>query len=368
MIAKPAANHDQPSDPQRRAGAQAERQMAFYLHRAFATNADLHVLNDLRLVDPEQPDPDGRPGVCQIDHLVLHRFGAFIIESKSVAGEVTVGTDGTGGDEWTRRFQGRHQGFASPIRQAERQGQFLRTFLQRHREELLGKVALGLRTLTKLIAGADQRGFRFMPIQIIVAISDNGTIRRLGKWKEPGTPFQTFVCKADLVPDKIREQFEMHRSGGALLGQEQGQYGVWSMKPEELAGVSTFLVEHHTPRRSTVPVAPRNSTTPPTATTNPLPTSPPSSSPPNHIQHKAPPLDAPACKVCGGAQLAGMWGKYGYYWRCNACSANTAMPTTCSACGAKGYRGDIVRIRKEDIKYIRECASCNTKEEIWTDR
>ena len=33
------------------------------------------------------------PGVCQIDHMVLHRWGLFIIESKSVYDEVTVQSD-----------------------------------------------------------------------------------------------------------------------------------------------------------------------------------------------------------------------------------------------------------------------------------
>lgn len=35
MIAKPLTQSDPPSDPKLRAGVEAERQMAFYLHRAF---------------------------------------------------------------------------------------------------------------------------------------------------------------------------------------------------------------------------------------------------------------------------------------------------------------------------------------------
>ncbi|MEO1407846.1 MAG: nuclease-related domain-containing protein, partial [Pseudomonadota bacterium] len=128
MIVKPPSTDPRPTDPRLRAGIQAERQMAYYLHRAFATSSNLYVINDLRLVDPEQPEPDPRtggssPGVAQIDHLVLHRFGAFIVESKSVTGTVTVRDDG-GGDEWTRSGKG----MPSPLRQAERQGEFLRAF------------------------------------------------------------------------------------------------------------------------------------------------------------------------------------------------------------------------------------------------
>src|SRR5690606_19783932 len=92
------------------AGAQAELQMAHYLHRAFAAEPDLHILNDLRLVDPEQPEHNGKPGVCQIDHMAIHRWGMFIIESKSVAEVVEVRDDGHGGDEWVRVYRGRRSG------------------------------------------------------------------------------------------------------------------------------------------------------------------------------------------------------------------------------------------------------------------
>lgn len=64
MIVKPPNNEPLPSDPRHRAGAEAERQMAFYLHRDFSSEVGLLILNDLRLVDPDQPEHDGRPGVC----------------------------------------------------------------------------------------------------------------------------------------------------------------------------------------------------------------------------------------------------------------------------------------------------------------
>lgn len=65
MIAKHAEPHAESSDPRLRAGAEAERQMAFCLHRDFASEAGLLVLNDLRLVDPDQPEHDGRQSHCR---------------------------------------------------------------------------------------------------------------------------------------------------------------------------------------------------------------------------------------------------------------------------------------------------------------
>jgi hypothetical protein len=356
MIVKNAEPHADSSDPRLRAGTEAERQMAFYLHRDFASEAGLLVLNDLRLVDPDQPEHDGRPRVCQIDHLALHRWGAFIIESKSVTDEVSVRDDGAGGDEWTRRYGGREHGFPSPIQQARRQGLFLRVFLQRHREELLGKMPAGLRTLSKLMAGTDQRGFGNMPIQIIVAISDCGKIRRVNRWKEPTEPFRTFVSKADLVPAKIREEIGKHKAAGGLLSESKGDYGVWSMKAEEVLAVAEFLAARHEAKARVAPAVRTASTTAPatSSTTEQSGPAPIAST-------------GPVCKGCGGAGLSAQWGKYGYYWKCLNCGTNTSMPTICSACGAEGHRGKVVRIRKDGPKYFRACEQCGIEERIWTE-
>lgn len=356
MIVKNAAPHADSSDPRLRAGAEAERQMAFYLHRDFASEAGLLILNDLRLVDPDQPEHDGRPGVCQIDHLILHRWGAFIVESKSVTDEVSVRDDGAGGDEWTRRYGGREHGFPSPIQQARRQGEFLRVFLQRHREVLLGKLPTGLRTISKLMAGTAQRGFRNMPVQIIVAISDRGRIRRVNRWKEPTAPFRTFVSKADLVPAKIHEEHGKHKAAGGLLSEANGEYGVWSMKAEEVPAVAEFLAARHEVKTPAEPaVQPVKTTASMTSSTT-------------RQSRPAPIASAgPACKGCGGAGLSARWGKYGYYWKCQSCGTNTSMLTVCSACGAEGHRGKVVRIRKDGPKYFRACEQCGIDERIWTE-
>ncbi len=76
--------------------------MAHYLHRRFKGDPEAHVLHGLRIEDPDQPEQDGSPGVCQIDHLIVHRWGIFIVESKSVTEAVRVRPDGSGGDEWSR--------------------------------------------------------------------------------------------------------------------------------------------------------------------------------------------------------------------------------------------------------------------------
>ncbi len=327
--------------------------MAHYLHRHFANDREVHVLHGLRLEDREQREQNGSPGVCQIDHLIVHRWGMFIVESKSITEEVRIRPDGSGGDEWSRVYRGREKGMPSPIRQAERQSEFLRTILRRNREELLGRMPFGLRTLAKVLNGTDLRGFGAVPIQLIIAISDQGRIQRLDGWKEPRKPFRVFVSKADGVPGKINAELERHRKGASMLRvQLPNEYGLWSMQESEAERVAEFLAERHVDRSRTTPA--RSIRAVPDAPSNA-----------RDIAAGAHATRA-ACKHCGATDLhAGF--NYGYYWRCGECGGTMNMPTVCSSCGTKGRRGKGVRVRKDGKYYFRDCETCGHSETIWIE-
>ena len=259
MIAKDYKAATWPRDAREYAGSEAEKQMAHYLHRRYQSDPEVYLLHQLRLKDADQREQDGSAGVCQIDHLVVHRWGFFLVESKSVIEEVQVGPDGGGGDEWSRTYRGERYGMPSPIRQARRQAEFLRALLcvQNRRTELLGRWALGARTVARVLGRSDQRDFVYAPMQLIVAISDRGRILRLDGWEAPKKPFRVFVAKADLVTEYIDEELDRHRIGANPLDvRPMGKYGLWSMKPEEVSRVAEFLARCHTERRWDRPVDP----------------------------------------------------------------------------------------------------------------
>lgn len=345
--------------------------MAHYLDRTFSGDEAVFVLHGLRLEDHDQLEQNGSPGVCQIDHLVVHRWGLFVVESKSVTEEVRIRSDGSGGDEWTRVYRRREQGMPSPLRQARRQADFLRAFLQRNREDLLGRQPVGFRTIVRVVVGTDQRGFRNAPIQQVIAVSDDGRIKRVGGWKEPHKPFRAFVAKADLVPAKITKELEVHRRCASLTNtQMDGDYGKWVIETPEAKKVAEFLAERHT-NRSGARIAEPDVYPPASGPedTGPKATELNSSlSTPREVRGKTASdreSAQAACRHCGSNNLEARSGRYGYYWKCDSCDENTSMPQVCSACGAKRPHA---RVRKAGKRYFRDCDECGTSEAIWTGR
>ncbi|MCW3094613.1 MAG: hypothetical protein JWL77_231 [Chthonomonadaceae bacterium] len=194
--------------------------MAYYLRRAFAAVEEIRIFHDLRL--------EHKGEVAQIDHLVLHRWGIVLIESKSVTTTVRVNKQG----EWARRVQGRWQGMPSPVLQVRRQGDLLKILLRENTERLLDKILVL------------QFGFGYMPVDCLVAISDVGIIERVGN---PNLPE---VCKSDQVTERVTALVTHYRKVNSLLttlvgGDDKGSWH--TLRPQEMQRISDFLLQRHTP-------------------------------------------------------------------------------------------------------------------------
>lgn len=217
-----AADH-RDNDDLSRTGAKAEQQMAHYLRRAFGGSADTLVLNDIRL----EIEEDIKEAI-QIDHIVIHKHGLIIIESKSVIGRIAVNERG----EWMRIWSGGSRGMPSPVLQAKRQAEMLRKVLRSECDNLLGK----------FLFGQLQKRFGNCPIEILVAISDEGIIERKKDIPE--------LYKADQIPEQVQAILERHRKAARIVG---GNYsltncdGVMDFSEQEQRNIATFLVEHHYP-------------------------------------------------------------------------------------------------------------------------
>lgn len=301
-----------------KAGAEAEEKMAFYLRRSFADSKKIRVFNDLRFKD----DTDDR---AQIDHLVLHPHGFVLIESKSVSTKVKVNEHA----EWFRLWNNHWQGMQSPVQQAKFQTDFLRRALNAYCEDLVGK-ALGF----------IQIRFNNCPMEILVAISDRGSITRETNVSE--------VVKADQVPDRIKSIVDRHKKGSSIFNLDmKSNDGMYNFSNEEMERISEFLLEHH----------------------QPLEYSPAVPEPAQVEEQKTeyqPEVSVPApssenlgiCKGCG-EQCIIKWGRYSYYWKCLACDKNMGIKEYCPACRDK------MKLRKQRNRYFIYCENCNTESLYW---
>jgi len=204
-----------------RSGREAEEQMAHYLRRAFGTSKDVIVFNGLRI------ESDG--DAAQMDHLVLHRCGAIVVETKSVTGRVKINERG----EWTRFVGQTAKGMGSPIEQAIRQAEFLKSYLRPHAAEILRRM-VGL-----------QIQFTHIPIDILVAISDGGIVDAPKKRPLPE------VCKSDQIPSRIKEFIARYKKANSLFTPSLNPFDtrdVWhSMNDDELDRFRDFLLANHRP-------------------------------------------------------------------------------------------------------------------------
>lgn len=203
------------ADPKLKAGEEAEKQMAFYLNRAFANQDDCYIINDLRV--------NYKNDTAQLDHLVVTQYGLFIIESKSVYGKIIVNAN----KEWSRTFNKVVGGMASPVLQAEAQAKVIKNILKDNADHILGKL-LGL-----------QKSFRMCPVFVYVAISDGGIIERKADILE--------LKKADQVSQEIELKIKTLKKNSSILSVLNTSDPAWSMTTEETVKVANFLLNQHKP-------------------------------------------------------------------------------------------------------------------------
>ncbi len=283
-----------------KAGIEAERQLAFYLKRAFEDDPKVSVLNGLRFALHDD--------FAQIDHLIIHKYGMIIVESKSVTGEIRINER----EEWSRKFKS-WMGMPSPIKQAERQKAFLQKCLDASGPKLPSDIGI-------------RRTYKDLPIDILIAISDKANIYR------PKSPVLDNVLKAERIEDKIRELIDQYQKEKGFLSLTFRPFTLSDDIQEEII---KFLIQAHTP------LLPKDINTRETAI-NALP---------SNKSHTPP---SPKCKECDSTNIKINWGQYGYYFKCDNCNKNTAIKKVCPICNRR------MKLRKDSRDFFIECPACKT--------
>jgi len=322
-----------------RAGDAAEKQMAFYLRRRYADNAEVRVINDLRV--------ERQGEIAQLDHLVLHKHGMIIIESKSVTGEVHINSQ----LEFVRIFGRSRSGMPSPIQQAGRQGDLLRELLTDHREALRQKALLGLL----------QGGFRHCPIDVLVAISDQGIINRPKK----DIPE---LHKADQVVDEVDRIIKRHRSGASLVLRQDGKWGLYKFEPGELERICEFLVARHIEPATdklmkTEPARATHSGTGSKTDTRRDDRADTRNSIRSDARTDRAPATMPSylCTHCHSTNIEVRFAR-SYYFKCSDCEGNTAIKNLCRKCGGP------TKTKRRGPEFAAVCQSCGREDLFFRNR
>lgn len=293
-------------------GHEAEKQMAFYLKRDFSKNNEIFVINDIRLEDGDD--------AAQIDHLIVHRFGFLIIESKSVSTKVTVNEH----NEWSRHYHGKESGIPSPIIQGRRQGDFLKNILTEKKLQLLKK-----KKLFKLSLAS----FKY---DVLVAISDKGIIERKNKVSD-------CVLKADQIPDKIVDLINTYdEENKKILSTKMNP----QFLPETIVRIVKHLVDSDKPKKQAdVVKEPKEKY---------VARKPVVANSKNTKKEKA-------CGKCGSENVQIIYSK-NYHFKCVDCHANTSIKLTCKENSCKS------RVRKSKLNFFQDCKSCDTSTLYFTNQ
>ena len=211
------------------------------------------------------------------------------------------------------------------------------------------------------MAGLRQPAFLDFRFNTLVAISDQGVIRRNGS-----NPNQ--LVKADQVSEIINELITRHDKTKGIRG--LARYLVADKKTSkqileddipaltemELQAICDFLLSQHQDYVKPPPIVPdliRSTTIPPP--------------PPAAIQQQqsvarpsAATQPSNACRHCLGTDVEIRYGKYGYYFKCRACDKNTKIQTPkCDACASP------TKLRKQGTVLHARCTNCGSQRPIF---
>lgn len=297
-----------------RAGIKGEQESAYLIDFHLRDSKNTAVIHDLRLVLD-----DGR--VAQIDHLLIHRtYRFFILETKHFSHGVKITDEGEflRWNDWKKTYEG----MPSPLEQNVRHAAVLHKALLS-----TGMPEPSIESLILVAPGARiDRPKRFDTSKVVKA---DQFMVALEKTLEAGS-FMTVVgglmkiAISDSVGEIARKLIALHRP--------------ISVDYRAKFGMSTTSGAPGSPSAKPTAAQAARSTaaTPAAAPVVPADTS------------------IPACRGCGSTKLAIQYGKFGYYFKCGACEGNTPLKIDC---GKPGHRE---RIRKEGLKFFRECAACGT--------
>jgi len=300
-----------------RAGLKGEKESAYLIDFDCKSSKHTAVIHDLRL--------EGRGGVAQIDHLLIHRtMTVFVLETKHFNFGMKITDEG----EFLRwnEYKKAFEGMPSPLAQNDRHIKILNEAFD-------------------FIEMPTRMGIRLSPsYESYVLVSTNARIDRSSKFDS------SRVIKADVLLKTIKKQFD-DESILDTLGKVSR-----IVSTETLELIARKLSSFHSPSKVNY-LAKFGLGDVPAQTSSRIRTSALEDIQQVQAttQSKDPSsLSVHTCRSCGSTKISVQYGKYGYYFKCAACDGNSPIKIGCGIAGHKE------RIRKDGLRFFRECADCKT--------
>lgn len=308
-----------------RAGIKAEQEAAYLIDFDLGKSQNTLVIHDLRL------EIGGR--VAQIDHLLINRtLNIFVLETKHFHAGLKITEDGEF-MSWND-FKKCYEGMPSPFAQNERHIAVLNDALARI--DMPSKV-----------------GLRLSPVcHSYVLVSSKTRIDRPKKFDT------SRIIKSDMLLATLDKFFDkagvlevvegLARCLSAETLEKVGQTLLRMHRPATINYAAKFGVQQEHQSVQSAMVAPRVVAKPESA--------------PQIIIPSGNPTGQQTCRECKSTNLSIQYGKYGYYFKCGDCDGNTPIRISC------GKDGHKERVRKDGLKFYRECSDCGSRNLFFTNQ
>ena len=315
----------------RKAGVKGEEQSAYLIDFEYAKSPNWAVIHDLRL------EHGGR--TAQIDHVLINRWmDVYALETKYFSSGMKITEDG----EFLRydSYKRTYVGMASPLEQNNRHIQVLKDVL----ETIDLPTRLGMRiapNLQSFVLIAPEarviRPERFDTSRIIKADQLKKSLWRDFESENP--VFGILKTAAKLVSGETVE-LVARQLAAKHVPLVRGGYRVAEAGPEISVSISTsapgeaFVVSRNEPSPASISAS-----------------EPQGDVPREESGEIVSP--GPACKSCSSSAGTILYGMYGYYFKCAGCATNTAIRLQCEM-------DHTPRLRKDGLRFLRECTQCQT--------
>lgn len=306
----------------RKAGFKGEAESSYLINFDFADSPNWAVLHDLRLEHGNR--------TAQIDHLLINRWMEFfVLETKHFNAGIRINEDGEF-LYWNKRAN-RYEGMPSPLQQNERH------------ITVLSDVLAGISLPSRL-------GMRITPtFHSLVLVASAARIIR------PERLDTSRVIKADQLKPRIWREIDDPNPLTFLL---KSAARLVSSEAVEFAGRQLAAMHRPVGKSASPAPVPASATMPPRKSDRIEPTFVAARE--TKADTKAAAENAttsasggPACKSCHGLTGEILYGRYGYYFKCEPCAANTSIRFTCQP-------GHAPRLRKQGATFHRDCPECGT--------